>query len=68
MIISLRDGPGRPGVASVQEELGTLELIRRLELQTTLFDHAPVHGLERYRRRIVVETPISSAATRNPRG
>lgn len=57
MLHWLRSDPGRPSLANVQEELEKLELIRELDLPGNLFDHAPPHDLDRYRRRVAVEAP-----------
>ena len=40
VLLTLRGDPGRPSLASVQEELAKLELIRNLNLPADLFDHA----------------------------
>ena len=53
----LRDGPGRPSLASVQDGLAKLELVRRIGLPADLFDHVLPQELERYRRRVAVEAP-----------
>ena len=57
VLLQLRSDPGQPNLASVQNELAKLELIRRLDLPSDLFDHALPHDLERYRRRVMVEAP-----------
>ena len=57
VLLKLRDNPGRPGVASMQEELAKLDLIRRIELPVDLFDRTSPRYLERCRRRVVVEAP-----------
>ena len=56
-LLALRGNPGRPSLASMQEELAKLELIRRIDLPADLFDHASPHELERCRRRVAVEAP-----------
>ena len=56
-LLQLRGDPGRPSLASVQDELSKLELIRRLGLPADLFDHALPQELERYRQRVAVEAP-----------
>ena len=56
-LLALRGNPGRPSLASMQEELAKVELIRRMELPTDLFDHASPRELERCRRRVAVEAP-----------
>jgi hypothetical protein len=66
VIIGLRDDPGRPSLASVQEEIGQLELIRRIELPTNLFDRASAHESERYRRRVAVEAHPRAAPPLRP--
>jgi TnpA family transposase len=57
VLLKLRDNPGRPSVASMQEELAKLDLIRRIELPADLFDRTLPRYLERCRRRMVVEAP-----------
>jgi TnpA family transposase len=56
-LLTLRGDPGRPRLASVQEELAKLELIRNFNLPADLFDHASSRDLERCRRRVAVEAP-----------
>src|SRR6202048_3223010 len=56
-LLKLRDNPGRPSVASMQEELAKLDLIRRIEIPADLFDRTLPRYLERCRRRVVVEAP-----------
>ena len=56
-LLALRGNPGRPSLASMQEELAKLDLVRRMELPTDLFDHASPRELERCRRRVAVEAP-----------
>ena len=56
-LLKLRGNPGRPSLASMQEELAKLELIRRMDLPADLFDHASPRDLERCRRRVAVEAP-----------
>jgi len=56
-LLKLRDNPGRSSVASMQEELAKLDLIRRIELPVDLFDRTSPRYLERCRRRVVVEAP-----------
>jgi len=46
-LLTLRGNPGRPSLASMQEELAKLKLIRRIELPANLFDHASPRELER---------------------
>jgi TnpA family transposase len=57
LLLQLRDDPGRPSLASVQEQLARLAIIRQLNLPADLFSHALSHELERYRQRVVVEAP-----------
>jgi hypothetical protein len=57
VLLTLRGNPGRPSLASVQEELTKLELIRELNLPADLFDHASSSDLKRCRRRVAVEVP-----------
>ena len=57
VLLKLRDNPGRPSVASMQEELAKLDLIRQIELPADLFDHTSSRYLERCRRRVFVEAP-----------
>ncbi len=54
VLLWLRDGPGRPSLAGVQEELAKLTLIRTIALPAGLFDRARPHDLERYRRRVAL--------------
>jgi TnpA family transposase len=54
-LLKLRGNPGRPSLASMQEELAKLDLIRRMDLPADLFDHASPRDLERCRRRVAVE-------------
>ena len=56
-LLTLRGNPGRPSLASMQEELAKLELIRRIDLPADLFNHASPRDLERCRRRVAVEAP-----------
>jgi TnpA family transposase len=56
-LLWLRDGPGRPSLAGVQDGLARLELVRRIGLPADLFDHVLPQELERYRRRVAVEAP-----------
>jgi len=57
VLLKLRDNPGRPSVASMQEELAKLNLIRRIEIPADLFDRTLPRYLERCRRWVVVEAP-----------
>ena len=56
-LLTLRGNPGRPSLASMQEELAKLELIRGIELPNDLFDYTSARDLERCRRRVAVEAP-----------
>ncbi len=56
-LLTLRANPGRPSLASMQEELAKLDLIRRMALPSDLFDKASPRDLERCRRRVAVEAP-----------
>ena len=56
-LLRLRGNPGKPSLASVQEELAKLELIRGIDLPIGLFDHASARDLERCRQRVMVEAP-----------
>jgi hypothetical protein len=55
--LKLRGNPGRLSLASRQEELAKLDLIRRMDLPADLFDHASPRDLERCQRRVAVEAP-----------
>jgi hypothetical protein len=57
LLRQLRGDPGQPSLASVQEQLEKLEIIRQLDLPADLFSHALPHELERYRQRVAVEAP-----------
>ena len=57
LLLQLRGDPGQPSLASVQDQLAKLELIRRLELPADLFGHTLPHELECYRQRVAVEAP-----------
>ena len=54
-LLTLRGNPGRPSLSSMQEELAKLDLIRRMDLPTDLFDYTSARDLERCRRRVAVE-------------
>jgi hypothetical protein len=56
-LLQLRGNPGRPSLASMQEEMAKLELIRGIDLPIGLFDHASARDLERCRQRVTVEAP-----------
>ena len=57
VLLTLRGNPGRPSLASMQEELAKLELIRDIELPIGLFDQTSARDMERCRRRVAVEAP-----------
>jgi hypothetical protein len=49
--------PGRPSLASLQDELAKLELLRGVALPPDLFEQAAPRDLERGRQRVSVEAP-----------
>jgi hypothetical protein len=55
VLLKLRGSPGRPSLASMQDELAKLEQIRRIDLPADLFDRASPRDLERCRQRVSVE-------------
>jgi Domain of unknown function (DUF4158) len=57
LLLWLRGDPGKPSLASVQDALARLELIRSIGLPADLFDRVFPHELERYRRRVTAEAP-----------
>lgn len=57
VLLQLRGSPGRPSLASMQEELAKLELIRQIQFPSNLFDRVSPRDLERCRRRVSVEPP-----------
>lgn len=57
VLLKLRGSPGRPSLASMQDELAKLKLIRQIELPGSLFDRAAPRDLERCRQRVSVEVP-----------
>lgn len=57
VLLKLRGSPGRPSLASMQDELAKLELIRQIDLPVDLFDRAAPRDLERGRQRVSVEVP-----------
>lgn len=57
VLLKLRASPGRPSLASIQEELANLELLRKIDLPANLFEYVPPRELERCRRRVAVEAP-----------
>ncbi|MDP1771184.1 MAG: Tn3 family transposase [Kiritimatiellales bacterium] len=57
LLLTLRSNPGRPSLASMQDELAKLALIRKIGLPTDLFDKVSPLDLERCRKRVSVEVP-----------
>ena len=57
VLLKLRGSPGRPSLASMQDEPAKLELIRQIGLPVDWFDRAAPRDLERYRQRVSVEVP-----------
>ncbi|WP_299163909.1 Tn3 family transposase [Accumulibacter sp.] len=57
VLLKLRGSPGRPSLASMQDELARLELIRGINLPADLFDRTSPRDLERCRQRVSVEVP-----------
>jgi TnpA family transposase len=57
LLLWLRGDPGKPSLASVQDALAKLELIRSIGLPADLFDGVLPHELDRYRRRVTAEAP-----------
>jgi hypothetical protein len=66
VLLTLRGNPGRPSLASMQEELAKLELIRGIDLPIDVFDQTSARDLERCRRRVAVEAPYE--LRRQPNG
>ncbi len=56
-LLKLRGSPGRPSLASMQEEMAKLELIRRIALPAHVFEGVSPRDLERCYRRVAVEAP-----------
>lgn len=50
VLLTLRGSPGRPSLASMQDELAKLELILGVDLPADLFEQASPRDLVRYRR------------------
>jgi TnpA family transposase len=57
LLLRLRGSPGRPSLASIQDELAKLDLVRNIGVPPDLFNQTLPHDLERYRRRVAVEAP-----------
>lgn len=57
LLLTLRSNPGRPSLASMQDELAKLALIRKIGLPADLFDKVSPLDLERCRKRVSVEVP-----------
>lgn len=57
VLLKLLGNPGRPSLASLQDELAKLDLLRGITLTPDLFDDAVPRDLERCRRRVSVEAP-----------
>jgi hypothetical protein len=47
VLLKSRGSPGRPSLASMQDELAKLEMIRQIDLPGDLFDRASPRDLER---------------------
>ena len=57
LLLWLRGDAGKPSLASIQDALAKLELIRDIRVPADLFDGVLPHELERYRRRVTSEAP-----------
>jgi hypothetical protein len=57
LLLRLRSDLGKPGLASIHDELAKLELICQIELPPDLFDGVLPHELDRHRRRVSTEAP-----------
>lgn len=57
VLLKLRGSPGRPSLASMQEELAKLELARQIDLPADLFERVSPCDLKRCRQRVEVEAP-----------
>jgi hypothetical protein len=57
LLLRLRSDPGRPCVATLEEQLARLKFIRDIQLPADLFAAALPQDLEVYRRRVAVEAP-----------
>ncbi len=56
-LLTLLASPGKPSLASLQDELAKLTLIRSIQLPVNLFDRVSPRDLQRCRRRVSVESP-----------
>jgi hypothetical protein len=65
-LLRLRSNQGRPSLASMQEELAKLDIIRGIVLPTDLFEHVSSRERERCRRRVAVEAPYALRRHRSP--
>jgi hypothetical protein len=66
--LKLLGNPGRPSLASLQDELAKLDLLRGIALPPDLFDDAVPRDLERCRRRVSVEAPYELRRHPEPPG
>ncbi|MEA3643369.1 MAG: Tn3 family transposase [Lamprobacter sp.] len=66
VLLKLLGNPGRPSLASLQDELGKLNLLRGIALAPDLFEDAVPRDLERCHRRVCVEAPYE--LRRHPEG
>ncbi|CAA9891728.1 transposase (fragment) [Candidatus Methylobacter favarea] len=57
LLLKLHGNPGRPSLASMQDELTKLEIIRNIALPADLFDKVSPLDLERCRKRVSIEVP-----------
>ncbi len=57
LLLKLRGSPERSSLASMQEELAKLKLLRSISLLADLFEHSSPRDLERCRQRVLVEAP-----------
>ena len=56
-LLKLRANPGRPSLASMQEELDKLILIRHIGVPNNLFDHVSLRDVDQYHKRVFVQEP-----------